>query len=101
MDNPLMGQPLPTEEAGDAQPDMSNGYCIEVHVTPDGQISVTVEPKSAEDAEGAHDESEAQVVNSPREAAKLVVDIINSQGAMKDTGADDAAMEQGFKPGMQ
>jgi hypothetical protein len=95
------GQPMAAEDATDQQADMTNGFVIEVHVTPDGQISVTVEPKSAEDAEGAHDESEAQVVNSPREAAKLVVDIINSQGAMKDTGADDAAMEQGFKPGMQ
>ena len=90
---------MPGDEP-DAALDMSNGYCVEIHVTPDGQISVTVEPKSAEDAEGAHDESEAQPVSSAREAAKLVVEIINAGGAMKDTAEEDAALEAGYKPGL-
>ena len=90
---------MPGDEA-DQTPDMSNGFCVEIHVTPDGQISVTVEPKSAEDAEGAHDEGEAQVVSSAREAAKLVVEIINAQGQMRDTGAETESMEQGYKPGL-
>lgn len=88
------------EPEADAAPDLSNGYTVEIHVTPDGQISVTVEPKSAEDAEGAHDEGEAQVVSSAREAAKLVVEIINAQGQMRDTGAETESMEQGYKPGL-
>lgn len=91
-------------EGDETPPDTSNGYCIEIKVKGD-QISVSVEPLSEEDAEesggGAPDAEEEQVVSSAREAAKLVVQIINSQGAMADTGADDAAMEQGYKPGMQ
>lgn len=106
LPQPTQGQPegvatpATPGDAGEAETDLSAGYTIEIHVTPDGQISVTVEPKSAEDAEGAHDEGEAQVVSSAREAAKLVVQIINAGGQMADTGADDEAMMQGYKPGL-
>jgi len=99
--------PLPGDGSGEAETDTSNGYVIEIDVAADNSITVSVEPKSTEDAEeqggGASTESadeDSQPVSSIREACKLVMEIYSSQGELPDTGASDAAMQAGYKPGM-
>lgn len=98
--------PLPGDGSDqDPAEDTSKGYTIEINVAADNSITVSVEPKTEEDAEeqgGADgaDSDEAQSVASIREACKLVQQIYAAQGEAPDTGADDAAMEAGYKPGM-
>jgi hypothetical protein len=105
--DPTMTDPSATPDEG---ADAPGGYTIEINVSADGKITVGVEPASEEsaeesgsaqpgdDAEGTGDDT--QPVANAREAAKLVVDIINNAGQMQDTGADDAAMSGGYgKPG--
>jgi hypothetical protein len=79
-----------------AAPDMSNGYTIEIRVTPDGKFAVGVEPMAAEDAEAAGNADEFQPVGSLGEVVKLVRDIVTNAGQMADTGADMDQMAAGY-----
>lgn len=92
--------------APEAAPDTSNGYTIEIHVTPDGKFAVGVEPMAAERTENnegdpiggdaSGDEANFQPVGSLGELVKLVREIVTNAGQMADTGADMDAMAAGY-----
>ena len=101
------GQPAdvatPEMPGDETAPDMSQGYTIEIKVGADQSISVGVEPNTEEDAEEqgeAGGAEETQQVGNIREACKLVMAIFAASGEMQDSGADDAQMAAGYKPGM-
>lgn len=104
--NPAMDSEDPTMDpaAGEAQEPPeghSSDYVIEIKVSGQG-IQVGVE--SADDemkeeqgaGEGGSDEENYQTVQSIGEACRLIRQIYAHAGAMQDSGADQAAMEQGY-----
>ena len=91
---PAPGAPMMPPEAEGAAPDMAGGYCIEIYVTPDGKMSVAVEPKMAE--ESAPGEEAAQPVANIGEAMRLVREIVANAGEMTDMGAGQDEMGAGY-----
>jgi hypothetical protein len=81
-------------DTDEATPDTTAGYCIEIHVSPDGKVSVGVEPKSAEDEET--DEENYQPVGSFAEAIKLAKEIYAHAGNMEDVAAGQDDMAAGY-----
>jgi hypothetical protein len=90
------------------EPSTDGSYVIEIAVSADGSIKVSVEPASEEaqeesgsDATGAGgdtggEDDEAQSVPNIREAIKLVLDIYRNAGQIEDTSGDTADMAKGY-----
>ena len=78
------GAPEAPEEAGAEQE--QGGYCIEIHIGADGQISIGVETEAEEDAEheATGQEPERTPVKGIREAMEVVLDIFKSGGQMAE-----------------
>lgn len=88
--------PLPEEGASETT---SGGYTIEIEVTADNKISVSVEPMSSEASEGGAEgeaEGDAQQVASFGEALRACKDIYAHAGEMQDTSGSAVDMESGY-----
>ena len=70
------------------------GYVIEIAVSGDNAITVSVESAEAEMGEGGAPEPQGTPVKSIRDALSLVIDIYKNAGQMQDHG--DADFAAGF-----
>lgn len=85
--------PLPEEGASETT---SGGYTIEIEVTDDNKISVSVEPMSSEGGAEGETEGDAQQVESFGEALRICKDIYAHAGEMQDTSGSATDMESGY-----
>lgn len=83
-------------QATPAPDDMSNGFCIELTVKPDGSMTVSVEPASEEQSEEGESEEQAQSVPNLQSAFKLIREIIDHAGQMADAGQGQDEMSAGY-----
>lgn len=85
--------PLPEEGASETT---SGGYTIEIEVTADNKISVSVEPEAPEGGAEGEAEGDAQQVASFGEALRVCKDIYAHAGEMQDTSGSAGDMESGY-----
>lgn len=98
MPDPSMEVPAaPMGDEAEAAPDMAGGYCIELYIGSDGKMSVGVEPKAAEDAEGEGAEETRQPVNTIGDAVRLIREIYNHAGSLQADSAGEDQMAAGYK----
>jgi hypothetical protein len=103
---PQPAQAAPGQEPSQpdpSQPDQGEGgYCIEVEVSAQGQITVSVESADQEDSEqpGQEDESGDMPVNNIRDACKMVEQIFANNGQMP-TAKGQMSVQDAFGQGFQ
>jgi hypothetical protein len=81
-------------EQGQAQ---GGGYCIEIHVKPDGSLSVSTEPENEEYAEDGGQQDMGKPAANIKEALTMALEIFKADGQMPDDGGADADLDAGFK----
>jgi hypothetical protein len=92
--------PIQEGENSTTEPAQQSGYCIEIHVSADNQITVGVEPESAESAEGeTQPDNGGQAVSSIREALQVAMDIFKNGGQVMDAESGDGDFSAGFASG--
>lgn len=104
MADPTQGMAPPADQVADqsqaapAPDDMSNGFCIELTVKPDGSMTVSVEPASEEQSEegGEGGGEQAQSVPNLPAAFKLIREIVDHAGQMADAGQGQSEMSSGY-----
>jgi hypothetical protein len=69
------------------------GYCIEIKVGADGQITVSVEESQQETTEEPEGDANAHPVGSIKEACQLVMDLYKNSGQIQGVGAEQAAFD--------
>lgn len=75
-------------------------YKICIKVGPNNELSVGVEPASAEAAEGGEaGESAYQPAKSIKDALTLALSAFRNDGVLPDMGAQNAAFDEGFGSG--
>lgn len=89
-------QPEPQDDAASATPDLSQGYCVELSVLPDGTFKVSgPEPLEAEASEeqGEPGSEMGEDMRSIGEALKKILEITKANPISAD---DNAQFEAGF-----
>lgn len=100
-------QATPDPAAPVEAPEASGGFVVELKVTADGKMSVSVEPMTEEapaapSADGtapAAPEEDSQPVASLGEALKLIREIVTHGGEQTDMGASQDEMSSGYGGG--
>jgi hypothetical protein len=107
MPQPAQAAPGASQDLSQGDPsqgaDQSDGgYCIEVEVSAQGQITVSVESSDQEDSEqpGQEDESGDMPVNNIRDACKMVEQIFANNGQMP-TAKGQMSVQDAFGQGFQ
>lgn len=83
---------------GQAEQATGQGYCIEIYVNPNGQVSVGVEqkPEAPEQEQGAEGRTP---VGGIKEALQLVMEIYQNDGQQTDTATGEEELQAGFMGG--
>jgi hypothetical protein len=78
------------------QDQSQGGYCIEIHVSADGSLSVGVEPESEEYDEGQGAPDKGTPAKNIKDALTQALEIYKSNGQAPE-GGSDAEFDSGFK----
>ena len=95
----MAAQQVQDPSAAQAEPQDDGGYTIEIDVTSDGQISVSVETDGQEDAEqqgGGEDEGNAMPAKNIKDALTIALAIFKANGQMPAPDTSDSDFNEGF-----
>lgn len=92
-ENMMAGEPGEAPEQGGQA-----GYCIELCVTPDGQMTIAVEPLGGEMGE-EQGEPTGTPVNGLRDALAMIMTIVKNNGQMANEQAGEDEFNAGYGEG--